>query len=283
MSIEYGKTLPVDELRLQRLKKKAARSGTWEGMCFWLRMPVQEGEDPPFYPLVAVWVDQESGMIVHHDIGRPENGAKILCEALIQAMETAAAIPEHILVSSSTPAYLFKDVAKPLGIILSKEEHLPAVHEAVEWLQSCMLQEVQDKARGQRQNQEHALMNQVEEANHELLALFESWLTEQGLSRMTRVRHLRTVDLYLNSYLMDIGPMAPDEGVLKVDDFFVQWLPKASPWVSASSVQGMIPGLKKFAVCLHQQGLMAEDDLQDFMTVIKTNRKRWQKLSQRVV
>jgi hypothetical protein len=38
----------------------------------------------------------------------------------------------------------------------------------------------------------------------------------------------------------------------------------------------MVPGMKKFAVFLQQQGLLAQEDLQDFLALIKTKRKDWE-------
>jgi len=277
MQSESGMTPRVDELRLQRIKKQAVRSGVWEGMCFRLRTVVREGNENPFFPLVAVWADAESGMILHHELARPESGNGILQTALIQAMEDAGTVPDQVQVNATDALSVLKPVTAPLGIVLTEHEELPAVQTAVHWLQSSMVREDTDKSKTRERGTENDLLAQLENANYELLALFETWLTEQGLSQPTRVRHLQTMDLFLNSYLMDIGPMAPDEGIFKLDDFFTHWLPKATPWVSASTVQGMVPGLKKFAVCLHEQGLLPQDDLQDFLALIKTKRKVWER------
>lgn len=279
MQSESGMSPRVDELRLQRIKKHAKRSGIWEGMCFWLQAVIRE-DDASFYPLVAVWVEAESGMILHHEMDRPEKGAGILQTALLQAMEDAGIVPEEVEVGTSAAVEILKPVTGPLGIVLSVQEDLPAVQEAVHWLQSRMAPVEDSKSHIPTNPAENDLMAQVENANYELLALFETWLMEQGLSHATRIRHLQTMDLFLNSYLMDIGPMAPDEGIFKLDEFFVYWLPKATPWVSSSAVQGMLPGLKKFAVCLNQQGLLAQDDLQDFLALIKTRRKDWERIRQ---
>lgn len=279
MQSESGMSPRVDELRLQRIKKHAKRTGTWEGMCFWLQSAIRD-DDASFYPLIAVWVDAESGMILHHEMGRPEKGAGILQTALLQAMEDAGIVPEEVEVGTSAAVDILKPVTKPLGIVLSMQGDLPAVQEAVHWLQSCMIPEDEPQRHGPTNPAENDLMAQVENANYELLALFETWLMEHGLSHATRVRHLQTMDLFLNSYLMDIGPMAPDEGIFKLDEFFVQWLPKATPWVSLSAVQGMLPALKKFAVCLNQQGLLAQEDLQDFLALIKARRKDWEQIRQ---
>ena len=270
----------VDEVRVQRIKKQASRCGTWEGMCFWLQALVQEQGLQPFYPLVAVWADAESGMILHHELSRPEQGAGILQTALLKAMEDQGTIPEQVEVSTATAVEILKPVTKPLGIVLSQRDDLPAVQTAVHWLQSSMVHGHDAPAGSAARDTEADLLAQVENANYELLALFETCLMDQGLSQSTRVRHLQTMDLFLNSFLMDIGPMSPDEGIFKLDEFFCRWLPKATPWVSSSAVQGMIPGLKKFAVCLNQQGLLAQEDLQDFLALIKTRRHHWEQAGQ---
>lgn len=266
----------IDELRLQRIKKNAVRSGSWEGVCFELQSMVKEEGQEAFFPLVAVWADVDSGMILHHEQDRPENGEGILQTALIQAMEDSGAIPEHIAVNTEAAAQIIQPVASALQIMVSIMDKLPAVEEAVHWLQTCMVKNDRDQAQHIGYAEGKDILAQVENANYELLALFENWLAEQGLSQSTRVRHLHTMDLFLNSYLMDIGPMAPDEGMFKLDAFFSQWLPRATPWVSSSAVQGMVPGMKKFAVFLQQQGLLAQEDLQDFLALIKTRRKDWE-------
>jgi hypothetical protein len=276
MQSESSAVPRVDEVRLQRIKKQATRSGTWEGMCFWLQKVVQEGEESPFFPLVAVWADVESGMILHHELGRPEKGTGILQTALLQAMEDARIVPDQVAVGTSAAIQVLRPVTSPLNIIVSEREELPAVQAAVHWLQASIDRNEGDKESQEADSAQNDLLIQVENANYELLALFESWLSEQGLRQSTRVRHLQTMDLFLNSYLMDIGPMSPDEGIFQLDEFFGQWLPKATPWISASAVQGMVPGLKKFALCLHQQGLLARDDLQDFLALIKARRKYWE-------
>lgn len=234
----------VDEVRLQRIKKQATRAGTWEGMCFWLQAMVQEQGEEPFSPLVAVWADGESGMILHHELSRSEQGPGILQTALIQAMEDSGTIPEQVDVRTSAAVEILKPVTKTLGIVISQQEELPAVQTAVQWMQSYMVQDKNAQDLHPVDSTEDDLMTQVENANYELLALFETCLLEQGLSQATRVRHLQTMDLFLNSFLMDIGPMSPDEGIFQLDEFFRRWLPKATPWVSSSAVQGMIPGLK---------------------------------------
>ncbi|MFP4034936.1 MAG: DUF6930 domain-containing protein [Desulfovermiculus sp.] len=276
MQSESSTVPQVDEVRLQRIKKQAIRSGTWEGMCFWLQKIVREGGESPFFPLVAVWADVESGMILHHELDRPEKGTGLLQTALLQAMEDAQIVPDQVVVGTSDAVQVLKPVTRPLNIIVSEREELPVVQAAVHWLQSSVAQNEGEKESHEADSTENDLFIQVENANYELLALFESWLAEQGLSQSTRVRHLQTMDLFLNSYLMDIGPMSPDEGIFQLDDFFCQWLPKATPWISSSAVQGMVPGLKKFALCLHQQGLLPQDDLQDFLALIKANRKNWE-------
>ncbi|WP_051564495.1 DUF6930 domain-containing protein [Desulfovermiculus halophilus] len=266
----------VDELRLQRIKKHAVQNGSWEGMCFALNTIVQEEGQEPYAPLVAVWADVESGMILDHATDRPENGPGILQTSLIRAMEDSGTIPEYVGVHTSVASRIVQPVASQLDIAVSIMDELPAVEAAVHWLQTCTAPAVDNRSADDTDGEKKDLLLQVENANYELLALFESWLSAQGLQQSTRVRHLKTVDLFLNSYLMDIGPMAPDEGIFKLDQFFGRWLPKAVPWLSESAVQGMVPGLKKFAVCLHQQGLLAQEDLQDFLAMIKARRKSWE-------
>ncbi|MGE5237738.1 MAG: DUF6930 domain-containing protein [Chloroflexota bacterium] len=91
--------VPVDELRLRRLRQTARRTeARWEVDFFHVPTPVLEG-DRPFFPYVMMVVDSESGLILEMHLTSTDKSRKVFGERFVSCIEDTLAIPREIVVS----------------------------------------------------------------------------------------------------------------------------------------------------------------------------------------
>ena len=63
---------PMDEVRLQRIKKGIKRrGGSWEIDFFFAPAPVKEGGDKPYYPYAILCVDSYQGIVLNANMVKP--------------------------------------------------------------------------------------------------------------------------------------------------------------------------------------------------------------------
>ncbi len=270
--VEHLEVPAVDELKLQRLSRSASRGGVWEAAAYWMPMAVEEGDVKPFYPLLCAWADHNTGIILHHKLTTPSEGLGMLQISGIELMEQSGRIPETLLVQTDKAVRLLEPVAEVLQIELTRVKTLEimsdAITELTRSLQSNFGADPVDMG-------EEPLMDSVSLAYAELIELFDRWLRDHGYAMSTRNRHIETIEVYLNGFLMEHGPLAPDQGLFQAETFFVSWLPDLGRWSSRQRIENMIPGLKKFAAFLRDAGLLEDDDLQDFLDEVKAGKEHW--------
>lgn len=107
---------------LKRIAAQFPRSNAcWETGFFFLPATVREEETGrPFFPLVMLWVDRDSGMILHMEMARYGQW-QALAESFTAAAAAARRLPAEIATTQEEVAVLFQDLACGLGINVKKE------------------------------------------------------------------------------------------------------------------------------------------------------------------
>ncbi|WP_248928510.1 DUF7309 domain-containing protein [Paenibacillus hamazuiensis] len=133
------KTVYRDELRVRRLADQAGRKlGAWEAELLYAPFPV-DGDPRPFYPLMCLIADQESGFIVcFHMFENGESDGQEALEEFLRAIEKTGGKPQKLFVRTSECADLFEHTAKQLKIKLERAARLYAVEEAWEGMYEHM-------------------------------------------------------------------------------------------------------------------------------------------------
>jgi hypothetical protein len=118
---------PLDELRVQRLKKAAKPTGAvWEIDFFYSPTPISEGERP-YYPYAIMIADHDTGFIYDVYLSQHSGHEKEFIEHLLSCMENTRQLPKEIMVRKDEVARLFESCAASLEIKLSVVKRLEAV------------------------------------------------------------------------------------------------------------------------------------------------------------
>lgn len=126
---------PLDELRISRLLKGVrGTGGIWETDSFFVPMPIQE-EGRPFYPKMVLFVDQESGQILHFALSNREKASAEIVDALLTVIEKTKLLPGELWVGSKAAGEALLPLAEALKIVLRLSSQMPALTEAFDALQ----------------------------------------------------------------------------------------------------------------------------------------------------
>jgi hypothetical protein len=127
--VEFSVPQPAPD-RLSRIKQTGKpRRGLWEIDIFHAPMAVKE-QDRPFYPLMALGLAQESGLVVMSGVASQADYKEKFQEQLIRALELAQLQPEGILVARDDVLRLFEPVTSRLNIKLKMTKKLKVLEEA---------------------------------------------------------------------------------------------------------------------------------------------------------
>jgi hypothetical protein len=120
---------PVDELRLQRIKKHIKKkTGTWEIDFFYFPAPVQEG-GRPYFPLTGIIMDHSRGLALHNCLAPPWSFFDEFPESLLSFAEENEIVPKRILVSKPESLKMLNSIAAALNIDLKMVDMLEWVRE----------------------------------------------------------------------------------------------------------------------------------------------------------
>lgn len=123
---------PLDELRIVKaLKGAKGISGIWEADSFYVPMPIQEGSRP-FFPKMALIVDQSSGQILKFGLSKGDEAAAAMNEHLLTLIEELKAVPRELWVGSESAGDALLPLAEALKLELMFSPELPALSEARE-------------------------------------------------------------------------------------------------------------------------------------------------------
>lgn len=122
---------PMDMKRLERVKGMIPqRQGVWEIDFFYFPQPVKEKKERPFYPLIAIWADHSSGLILNYHMEKSEECISVFPEEFLKFVENIKTLPQEILVKKEEVFQLVQPVASDLEVKLRKVERLKALETA---------------------------------------------------------------------------------------------------------------------------------------------------------
>lgn len=122
--------VPVDESRLEKIKKMTKRQETWEIDFFYSPQGIREKDERPYFPYVILWIDHDSGFILNIHLAERTEYASECVEQFLNLLEKTTFIPEEILVKKEELFSILAPVTSHLGITLKKVRTLPMVEEA---------------------------------------------------------------------------------------------------------------------------------------------------------
>jgi Domain of unknown function (DUF6930) len=132
------KAFPLDEIRLQRIKKSSREhSGAWEMDAFFTPQPAV-GDDRPFFPYAFLCADQDSGFIFSTVVAEPSDWETEFPKAFLESVETHRLFPDKLCLRKEELHDLFAPLANRLGIRVELTKKLPAVDRAKRELMKFM-------------------------------------------------------------------------------------------------------------------------------------------------
>ena len=127
---DQGFYKPVDEVRIQRLKKTARPThAIWEIDFFYAPTPVLEGERP-FFPYAIMIMDHDTGFILDMHLAETRSYQKEFLEKFLNCIETTSVIPLEILARKEEAVKLLETYASRLNIRLSRVKKLQNIDHA---------------------------------------------------------------------------------------------------------------------------------------------------------
>jgi hypothetical protein len=125
-------TVPIDELRLARLKKAAPlMQAIWEMDFFLSPSAVQERKgERPYYPYMTMAVDHRSGFVFGSDLASPETHLAEFPERFLALAERIKRLPSELWVKREDAYDLLEPISSLLGIDLYLVDELEALEDA---------------------------------------------------------------------------------------------------------------------------------------------------------
>lgn len=133
LPLEKGKVVvePVDMKRLERIKRMISqRQGVWEIDFSYFPQPIKEKRARPFYPLITLWADHSSGLILNYHMEESAKCISELPERFLEFAENIKSLPQGVLVKKEEVFKLLQPVASNLQIKLRKVEGLKVLEAA---------------------------------------------------------------------------------------------------------------------------------------------------------
>lgn len=120
----------VDELRIQRIKKKAVRtSGIWEIELAFSPTPVREKKERPYFPQMLAVIDQRSIMGLDFHIFKISSDVSEFRNHFLGFLEKHGALPKEILVGNDETFQIIAPIASLLKINVKSGSKLLAMEE----------------------------------------------------------------------------------------------------------------------------------------------------------
>jgi hypothetical protein len=117
-------TLPIDEIRLQRIKRQGKPSThVWELDTFYFPGAVGD-QQRPYFPRVIVILDSDSGTALHTFLSAPPNYTAAFQESILTFLENHKILPLKIRFRRDEDEALLRPLALKTGITLEKAAHL---------------------------------------------------------------------------------------------------------------------------------------------------------------
>ncbi len=127
---DQGFYKPVDEVRIQRLKKTVKSThAIWEIDFFYAPTPVLEGERP-FFPYAIMIIDHDTGFILDMHLAETRPYQEEFLDKFLNCIETTSVIPLEILARKEEAVKLLETYASRLNIRLSRVKKLQNIDHA---------------------------------------------------------------------------------------------------------------------------------------------------------
>jgi len=122
----------IDELRLRRIKSSAKRTtAIWEFDYAYADMPIQEQKaDRPFFPLMLLIVDRESGFILDTTMAAPHSSRYELSERFIHVVEKNELLPREVHVAKDEAAAMLEPILSRFNAKLTKVKKCGEIEKA---------------------------------------------------------------------------------------------------------------------------------------------------------
>ena len=116
----------------------------------------------------------------------------------------------------------------------------------------------------------------IEAHNAPILDSFQTWLTSEGLSKMTVKSHMDNMEFFAD-YLVYDDPLQRLNEADEVDvgSFLLDWFPRKAMWASVSSTKSYLASFKKFFVWLREADRISPEVVDDILTMIKEDRQEF--------
>ena len=122
--------VPVDEIRLQRIRKTAESTPMiWEVDFFYAPTPITKGERP-YFPYAIMLIDRDSGFILDVHLAGFIEYEKEFLEQFLSCIENTSIVPLEILVRKEEAMNLLEPYASRLNINLSMVDELENIDHA---------------------------------------------------------------------------------------------------------------------------------------------------------
>ncbi len=124
------KSNPVDINLLRKIDRVITRrQGTWEVDFFYFPEAVREKNERPYYPLVVLWVNHNSGYVFNSHLVKSKENLSDLPLLFMKIVENIRLLPKVILVRREEAFGLLLSVARALGIKLRLVERLVIIED----------------------------------------------------------------------------------------------------------------------------------------------------------
>jgi hypothetical protein len=119
---------PLDEARLERLRRLPASRGVLEMDYFFTSATIKGEEDErPWYPQLVIGADGDTGMILGFELVPAAEAPAALVEQLLQILERMESRPSRVMVQRDEARDVLRPVTDRLRIRLMRGRRLPAV------------------------------------------------------------------------------------------------------------------------------------------------------------
>lgn len=120
----------VDETRIQRIKKKAARvDAVWEIDIAFAPTPIREKKERPFFPRMFAVMDHHSGFALDTYLFGISDGASVFRDHFLGLLEKMELLPQEILIKNDETLQLLEPITSRLNIKVSQVLELLAFEE----------------------------------------------------------------------------------------------------------------------------------------------------------
>lgn len=121
----------VDEAKINNVFSKAQKTGmTWEADYFWAPMPVRDGKERPYYPVMCMLSDHDSYFVLDMQLESKNNHGASMGSALLRVVEKQKVYPKKIIFRRPLVGSALGHFAERFDIKLQRVDKLKAIDDA---------------------------------------------------------------------------------------------------------------------------------------------------------